>query len=170
MREVWTPAYGHDGYYSVSSLGRVRSELRVIVTKAGVARKLPGKLLKPQPNSRGYSRVCIRDAAGKTQRVLLHRLILSSFTLRLPNNLVACHKDDNKQNNNIENLYWGTPSNNARDKVLNGKHEQRNKTRCINGHSFSGVNLYVSPKGHRSCRQCKRAAAKRRRKRGEVIA
>jgi hypothetical protein len=37
------------------------------------------------------------------------------------------------------------------------------KTRCLQGHPLSGDNLYVSPKGHRSCRTCKRLWGKRAR-------
>lgn len=36
-------------------------------------------------------------------------------------------------------------------------------TYCPQGHPYSGDNLYVSPKGHRSCRQCARDRNARRR-------
>jgi hypothetical protein len=34
----------------------------------------------------------------------------------------ACHKDDDRDNNCIDNLYWGTHAENMRDLVNNGRH------------------------------------------------
>jgi hypothetical protein len=36
--------------------------------------------------------------------------------------LLVLHKDDDKSRNCLPNLYYGTPAQNARDKVANGKH------------------------------------------------
>lgn len=36
------------------------------------------------------------------------------------------------------------------------------KVMCRNGHAYSDANTYVTPKGHRVCRECKRASDRRR--------
>jgi|SRR4051794_3698549 hypothetical protein len=38
--------------------------------------------------------------------------------------------------------------------------QQRAKTHCPRGHPLSGSNLYVTPRGARSCRECRRAVVR----------
>ena len=38
---------------------------------------------------------------------------------------------------------------------------QREKTHCPQGHPYDAENTYVTPAGHRYCRVCNRAAARR---------
>lgn len=40
------------------------------------------------------------------------------------------------------------------------------KTVCPQGHPYSGDNLYITPTGERSCKECNREAKRRYRKRG----
>lgn len=56
---------------------------------------------------------------------LVHRLIAAKF-LPAPerDNMLVCHKDGNKQNNAANNLYYGTPKQNADDTV---NHFRNNK-------------------------------------------
>lgn len=41
----------------------------------------------------------------------------------------------------------------------------RSKTHCINGHPYSGDNLYVKPSGERCCRTCRREQYRKYRQR-----
>lgn len=108
MNEKWKPVVGFEGLYSVSSLGRVRSESRVVPYTDGVrkARTIKSRLLSPS-NMNGYVQVCLyRDNKRKTVRV--HRLVAMAF---IPNtNKLPCvnHKDGNKANNTPSNLMWST--------------------------------------------------------------
>lgn len=36
--------------------------------------------------------------------------------------MFACHRDDNKDNNCLTNIYWGTPKENTADAIRNGNH------------------------------------------------
>ena len=47
---------------------------------------------------------------------------------------------------------------------------QRNSAKlfCVNGHPYSPDNTYVTPRGHRDCRTCKRAADERLRRRRKL--
>lgn len=60
----------------------------------------------------------VNHAFGKPVYVLL----LETFVGPKPSpKHECCHKDDNRQNNNIKNLYWGTHAENMADAARNGK-------------------------------------------------
>jgi len=46
----------------------------------------------------------------------VHILVLEAFVGPRPDGLVGCHKDDNTTNNAVENLYWGSESQNTHDR------------------------------------------------------
>ncbi len=107
MEEIWKNA--RTPGYSVSSLGRVRSEARV-VNRGRYSVSWPEKILKPRPHSGGYLRVQL----GGSKDYYIHRLVAEAF-LDNPNNLPEVnHIDGVKSNNNVDNLEWVTPSENSR--------------------------------------------------------
>lgn len=57
-------------------------------------------------------------------------------------------------------LRWYSYKKERRRHKKNNKVE-RDKTKCMRGHPYSGENLYVQPDGQRRCRQCKIDARKR---------
>jgi len=97
MEEIWKPVVGYEGLYEISNLGKVKS------LKYGKER-----ILKSSKNKVGYLMVSLfKDGKHKIYKV--HRLVASAF---IPNNDLfkteVNHKDENKENNNIENLEWCT--------------------------------------------------------------
>lgn len=108
--EIWK-CIPFAGDYQVSNKGRVRSLDRVIKTKKG-NRVLPGVLLKGGINPGGYLMVSIRHNTVIFP-TLVHRLVLLTF-IGLPpeGKKIGMHKDDNKLNNNLSNLKWGSASEN----------------------------------------------------------
>jgi hypothetical protein len=54
------------------------------------------------------------------RRHYLHRLVLLGFRGPCPPGMQGRHLDDNPTNNRVENLLWGTPLENAADKIRNG--------------------------------------------------
>ena len=44
MEEIWKDVVGYEGYYQVSSLGRIRSVDREIIDKNGVKKSIHGKM------------------------------------------------------------------------------------------------------------------------------
>lgn len=59
---------------------------------------------------------------GRTYPGRVNRLVLKAFD-RLPfPGEQACHWDGDRQNNNIENLRWGTPAENIADGIRLGRH------------------------------------------------
>jgi len=110
-REIWKAVVGFDGAYEVSDLGRVRSIDRVIVTSAGVSRAIKGAIKGGRVTPYGYHRVnlCVKD---KRTNKFVHRLVMEAFLGE--SELMTDHIDGIKTNNNVDNLEYVTPRENAR--------------------------------------------------------
>lgn len=136
--EQWFLVPGHDGRYQVSTGGRVRSAT---------------KILKQTLNDKGYWIVTLT----KPKRLYrVHRLMAAAF-LPNPDELpLVRHLDDDKDNNTLDNLAWGTVSDNQRDSVLNGTHASTRKTHCKRNHEFTPENTRIKRGGGRICRECRR--------------
>ena len=92
MKEIWKDKKDYEGLYMVSNWGRVKS------IKFGKER-----ILKPVTNSSGYLLVNLcKD--GKVKAFTVHRLVAEAFLPNPHNYPCVNHKDENKQNNNVENL------------------------------------------------------------------
>lgn len=99
--EIWKPVKNFEGLYSVSSLGRVRSEDRIDCR----GRFRTGKILLPSALPKGYLQVVLCKN-GKHKTCKVHRLVIEAF-LPNPDNLPQVnHKDENVKNNNVKNLEW----------------------------------------------------------------
>ena len=93
---------------------------------------------------------------------LVHRLVLEAFVGPRPEGMVARHLNGDPGDNRLENLAWGTQSENNYDKVRHGTHHNANKTHCPSGHEYRGDNIKWY-KGFRFCRACHRISERRRR-------
>jgi hypothetical protein len=127
--EVWKPVVGHEGYYEVSNMGRVRSMTISVRGSHGSTRLRRGTILIPN-RSGDYPivRLC-KDAKKRTVRI--HRLVLEAFVGPCPKGHWCRHfPDGNRQNNRLDNLQWGTPKANADDREIqgNGQRGEKNKS------------------------------------------
>jgi hypothetical protein len=114
MEEIWKSVVGHEGFYEVSNLGRVR------VSFDSINRDLKfrsGKILKLHFIN-NYFRVWF--CAPKKKFGFVHSVVLSAFVGPRPNGLIARHLDGNSRNNCVENLTWGTSRQNINDKQIHG--------------------------------------------------
>lgn len=135
--------------YEVSNLGSVRS-----------AR---GEL-RPWISTSGYRIVSLRRD-GLTRKVPVHRLVLLAFVGAAPG-MDARHLSGDKSDNTLANLAWGTRSQNIRDQVRHGRHNNARKAKCPQGHAYTQQNTYLVGNGRRQCITCTkdRAAAAHARK------
>lgn len=78
-----------------------------------------GKFLKLYAISGGYLGVrLVSDKKLISKKV--HRLILETFVGPCPKNMECRHLDGKRQNNNLENLCWGTRKENQHDRIQHG--------------------------------------------------
>ena len=93
------------------------------------------KFLHPFKKTSGYYAINLYDNFGKNKMFFIHRLIAELF-IPNPNNYTDVnHKDENKQNNNINNLEWCNKSYNENygSKKIR-ELETKTQTNKINGH------------------------------------
>lgn len=160
MSETWKPIPGTSGIYEASSLGRVRSVDRLETQNNGRKYRRKGRVLSAHTIKAGYLQVAPM-VEGKPFERLVHRLVLAAFTGHFPHGMQVCHNNGDPTDNRIENLRWGTYSDNVYDRVLHGTHNQKSKTHCPQGHPLDVPNLTPSAmkRNGRQCLACSRAHA-----------
>ncbi len=76
--------------------------------------------MKPLASQYGHLRVGLYSDKKK-KRILVHHLVLIAFVGPRPSGLICRHfPDRNPANNRVENLQWGTHSENEADAVIHG--------------------------------------------------
>lgn len=104
-KEIWKAIEGYEGWYEVSSFGRVRSLDRVIFNSDGRKRLWKGIIMKIRKDRGGYLTCCLRKNS-KCKLLKVHRLVAQTL-IPNPDNLPQVnHKDEVKTNNHVDNLEW----------------------------------------------------------------
>jgi hypothetical protein len=123
IAEEWRAVRDWEGFYEVSSLGRVRSVERIQVRGVGRYRTPTAclqkcKLLKPAKNDRGYMVVILADTQnGRRKTAKVHRLVCEAFNGPPPEGHEVAHNDNTRDNNVADNLRWATHYDNIQDRV-----------------------------------------------------
>lgn len=102
----------------------------------------------------------VRNESGQRFSARAHRLAYELLVGPVPEELVIDHLCRNKSCVNPAHLEVVT----QRENIMRGEAPSAvnaRKTHCLNGHLLSDVNVYVSPRGDRTCRACRREAARR---------
>ena len=160
--ERWLPVSGWEGYYEVSDYGRVRSVERVLNRSNGRKYTVRQQVMATFREPKNHIVVTLnRDGKKSGVNRLVHQLVLEAFVGPRPDGLVACHRDDDPDNNHVSNLRWGTYSDNTYDQIRNGIHNNARKTHCKNNHEFSSENTRYTKSGGRVCRTCEYLRRKR---------
>lgn len=110
--EIWKPVPGYEGFYEVSSIGRVRSVDHYV--NSGNGRKLrKGRVLSQSISIHGYYFVHL-SKINKQKSPTVHRLVALAFHPNPENKICVNHKDGVRTNNHISNLEWCTHKENTR--------------------------------------------------------
>ena len=128
MKEEWRDIPEWEGFYAVSNLGRVKSFDRTIQDVNGVQRNYKGSVMKI--SKAGTRSVVCLQRNGKSITLQVSQLVLIAFVGANPEGLCALHRDDNKDNNKLSNLYYGTAQDNADDREANGLTAKGSKQGC----------------------------------------
>lgn len=150
----------------------IPSAPRYRVSDTGVVYGVKGVALRTHISPNGYYMVGVH-ANGIRRMRTVHSLVLEAFVGPRPEGHEVCHKNGNRLDNRLENLTYGTRSENGFDSVRHRTNIWTKKTHCPQGHEYVGDNLGIGirrsgPKaGHqfRMCRICsRRRAAEQKRK------
>lgn len=122
MQTVWKVIPGFNGAYEASSTGVIRSVDRTIVDLNGKrTRRIKGKVISQRSNGRGYPVVSLHDRErDATVSGYVHRFVAIAFLGLRPNGKEVAHYDGDGFNNNISNLRYATPKDNAMDSIRHG--------------------------------------------------
>lgn len=98
--------------YQISNYGRARSFTN---NRYGFCDN--PHFLRTDINSNGYERVIL----GPNGRFFIHHLVAEAFVPNPNGHLIVRHKDDNRSNNHVDNLEWGTQADNIQDAIRRGR-------------------------------------------------
>jgi hypothetical protein len=126
--EIWRPVIGFEMQYEVSNLGNVRSLDRSWkqISRSGkeYIHNKKGKNLKPGIMTRGHLSVAI----GRKNSRTIHSLVMEAFVSPRPKNMEILHINGNPSDNCLDNLRYGTRSENIKDAVKHGTwHSEKRK-------------------------------------------
>lgn len=99
----------------------VTSEGDIVSTK-----RRPPKRLKQTENTKGYLKVELYDRDGRQKTFRVHRVVAKAFLGPCLPGIQVRHLDGNPHNNAVDNLEYGSPSDNSRDAVDHGTHHRPN--------------------------------------------
>ena len=120
MTIKWKAIPGYEYRYEISTNGDIRSIDSYLNGNGGSKYFRKGSMMSTFINPRGYTQINLIKPDGKRKSELVHRLVLKTFIGELPQGQMGLHKDDNKRNNKLSNLYYGSAQDNADDRVRNG--------------------------------------------------
>jgi len=112
LLEKWKDIKGYEGYYQVSTLGRVRSLDRLIYSKDGHSPYMINGHIMCDGTSTGGYRMITLSKKGNKRIFHVHRLVASAFIPNPYNKETVNHKDECVTNNKVENLEWMTQAEN----------------------------------------------------------
>ena len=109
--EVWKDVKNYEGYYIVSSMGKVKSLDRIVLGKNGASCFRCGKLKSSVTNGGGYLQVLL-SKNNKLKSCRIHRLVAEAF-IPNPDNLPCIdHINTIRTDNRVSNLRWVTQKEN----------------------------------------------------------
>jgi len=125
IAEEWRPVPRANGRYMVSSLGRVKSLERVI--QCGIRhgktrhRTVRERILRLAKDCDGYAMATFSmTEGGRPKSHKVHQLVAHAFLGKQPDGTWVLHGINGKEDNRVENLYYGTPAQNVKDKWRDG--------------------------------------------------
>lgn len=117
--EIWKPIPGFEGYYSISNMGRARSEARTLTRTDGTPLPIKERILKPSKDGKGYLVISARKN-NKTKFIHIHQAIMWAFVGPQEKGIEVRHNDGVPLHNTLDNLCYGTKAQNIEDAKKHG--------------------------------------------------
>lgn len=92
--------------------------------KGGGGLRKTYRKLSPYLNNKNRRITSLTDANGKSQVVVVARVVLETHVGPCPPKMEACHNDNNPSNDKLTNLRWDTRKGNHADKLKHGTHNK----------------------------------------------
>ena len=106
MEEIWKDIVGYEGYYLVSSFGRIKNKKEKIIFQT--------------TTHHGYKRTVLQKK-GIIKNFFVHRIVAESFIGPRPDGYQVNHKNLIRSDNNFQNLEYVTDSQNKKHSWLRRK-------------------------------------------------
>ena len=119
--EIWKDIPGYEGKYQASSAGRIRSLSRTLAFhgKLNYKREMKGRILKPgRLCKNGHVSVVLGHGENGSP---VHQLVALTFLSPCPEGMEVLHANGNPTDNRVENLRYGTRTENILDVYAAGK-------------------------------------------------
>lgn len=143
--EIWKDVVGYEGFYKISSKGRVLS-----LARKGKGSPNSNRILKPGISS-GYHTLIFRKNS-KSIPIQIHRIIAIAFLQNLHDYTQVNHKNGIKTDNRVENLEWCTPSENILHCILNGRRDtakgSRKPNATLNEEQVLKIKIFLKKRGN----------------------
>jgi hypothetical protein len=124
MFELWRNIPGYEDLYQVSNFGNVHSKDRIVVDdyRGTVrSRRLRGKVIRTRMyDNYGHLAVGLSTQNRNKRTWSVHQLVLLAFVGKCPTGLEIRHIDGQAWNNRLDNLVYGTHTENEHDKIEHG--------------------------------------------------
>lgn len=122
-KEIWKDVPGYEGKYQASTLGRIKSVDRKVKGKCHYTgkefyRSVKGRILRPgQFCKNGHVSVVLGHGKNGSP---IHQLIMNTFVGSPPLGMEVLHINGNPTDNRLENLRYGTRTENILDVYYQG--------------------------------------------------
>lgn len=129
MMEEWKEIPGYEGLYECSNFGKVRTCPIHITTECGYYVFSDREEVNQFQRGKYLDVYLVKGPEIKMHRV--HKLVLWTFVGFPPDNKPhGRHLDDQKNNNRLDNLAWGSAQENVQDAIRNGVFQMGSRHRC----------------------------------------
>ena len=144
--EIWKDIPNYEGLYQASNMGRIKSLKRK--TKNQFC-KTDIILKQAKTSFENKYRLVSLHKNGKSNSILVHKLVWISFVGEIPEGYEINHIDENPSNNALsnlslvthsENINWGTRNRQVSDKMTNGK-----LSKPVNQYTKEGIYIATYP-------------------------
>lgn len=126
-------------------------ETEYSVSDTGEVRKDKNNYILSQSEQQGYKFVTLL-IEGKQKRMRVHRLVAETYIENLDNKPYVNHINGQKDDNNVENLEWVTPSENTQHAVKQGL-MKNNRKRPVIQYNLDGIRMMTFESATEAARQ-----------------